>query len=78
MIDPRNIPTFELWADLNYPLLQRYGVVAQFVPGEDWKVWGSGLLALNGVAQRGAPSTYMFDDWREWAMRLMQALNQGE
>jgi hypothetical protein len=48
------------------------------MPGEDWKVWGSGLLALNGVSQRGAPSTYMFDDWREWAMRLMQALNQGE
>jgi hypothetical protein len=78
MIDPRGIPTFDLWADLSYPMLEPYGVIAQHMPGDDWKVWGSGLLALNGIAQRGAPSTYMFDDWREWVMRLNEALSQGE
>lgn len=78
MIDPRDIPTFDLWADLNYPFLERYGVVTQFLPGDDWKVWGASLSGLNGVVERAGPSTYMFDDWREWVMRLMQALNQGE
>jgi hypothetical protein len=78
MIDPRNIPTFELWADYSYPLLEPYGVIAQFMPGDDWKDWGTGLLSLNGIAQRGAPSTYLFDDWRDWVMRLNEVLNQGE
>jgi hypothetical protein len=78
MIDPRGIPTFELWADLSYPLLQKYGVICQAMPGDDWKDWASGLLALNGIAQNGAPSPYMFSDWQDWVMRLNQSLNQGE
>lgn len=78
MIDPRAIPTFQLWADLSYPLLQPYGVIAQVIPGDDWKSWAAGLLSLNGINQRGAPSPYGFDDWREWVMRLNQALGQGE
>ena len=78
MIDPHGIPTFDLWADFSYPLLEQYGVITQFMPGDDWKVWGSGILALNGIAQTGAPSTYMFDDWREWVMLFNEALSQGE
>ena len=76
-VDPRYIPSFQEWADYMYPSLEDYGVVAQFMPGEDWKNWAAGLLSLNPIAQCGAPSPYQFDDWRDWASRLNDALDQG-
>lgn len=76
-VNPQYIATFQEWSDYMYPTLQEYGVVAQFMPGEDWKNWAAGLLSINGIAQRGVPVPYQFSDWKDWAVRLNDALNQG-
>lgn len=76
-VDPRFIPSFQEWADFMYPSLQQYGVIEQITYGSDWKSWANGLLSLNGIAQNGAPSPYGFDDWKEWAMRFVEVLDQG-
>lgn len=77
-VNPNFIPTFQEWADYMYPTLEEYGVVEKVIYGSDWKSWAAGLLSINGLSQRGAPSPYQFDDWREWAMRLNGVLELGE
>jgi hypothetical protein len=77
-VDPRYIPSFQDWSDFMYPTLQQYGAIEQFTHGSDWKSWAAGLLSLNGIAQKGAPSPYQFDDWRDWAYRLIDTLGSGE
>ncbi len=77
-VNPNFIPTFTEWADYMYPTLEEYGVVEQVTYGSDWKSWAAGLCSLNGLAQRSIPSPYQFDDWKDWAMRLISALDQGE
>lgn len=74
-VDPRFIPTFKEWSDFMYPTLEQYGVIEQYTHGSDWQSWGAGLLSLNGIAQVGAPSPYQFDDWKEWAMRFIDAMD---
>jgi alkyl sulfatase BDS1-like metallo-beta-lactamase superfamily hydrolase len=77
-IDPRLTKTVVEWADYMYPAIEQYGGVASRLFREsDWQDWGAGLLAINGIAQKGAPNAYQFTDWREWAERFNQALNQG-
>lgn len=77
-VDPRFIPTFTEWADYMYPTLEEYGVVEQVTYGSDWKSWAAGLLSLNSINQKGVPSPYQFDNWRDWATRLVGVLDQGE
>ena len=76
-VDPRGIPDFIDWADYMYPTLQKYGIIAQFIPGDNWQDWAAGLLALNGITALNAPSPYQFDDWKVWAMRFIQLLEGG-
>ena len=76
-VDPRYIDSFEEWSDYMYPTLEQYGVIEQFTYGSDWKSWAAGLLSLNTSAQLGVPQPYVFDDWQEWASRLIGALDQG-
>ena len=76
-VDPRYIDSFEEWSDYMYPTLEQYGVIEQFTYGSDWKSWAAGLLSLNPNAQLGVPQPYVFDDWQEWASRLIGALDQG-
>lgn len=76
-VDPRYIPTFRDWADYSYPDLERYGAIAKVTDDSDWQNWAAGLLSLNGIAAVGAPNPYQFSDWREWAMRFNQTINQG-
>lgn len=77
-VDPRFIPTFQEWADYMYPLLEQYGAIEQVTHGSDWQSWAAGLLSLNGIAQVGAPSPYQFEDWKDWAYRLIESLGSGE
>jgi hypothetical protein len=76
-VDPRYIPTFKDWADYSYPDLEVYGAIATVIDDSDWQNWGAGLLSLNGIASAGVPNPYQFDDWKEWAMRLNQIIDQG-
>lgn len=61
-----------------YPLLEQYGAIEQVTYGSDWQSWAAGLLSLNGIAQVGAPSPYQFEDWKDWAYRLIESLGSGE
>lgn len=76
-IDPRGIDQFIDWADYMYTDLQQFGVVTQMMPGANWQDWAAGLLALNKIAEIGAPNPYQFDDWKLWAMRFIQLLDSG-
>lgn len=76
-VDPRYIPTFVEWSDFMYPDLEEYGPIMQASSENDWKNWGSSLLSLDGIAALAAPSPYEFSDWKEWAMRFVEALDQG-
>lgn len=76
-IDPRGIDRFIDWADYMYPELQQFGAIAQMMPGANWQDWAAGLLALNRIAEIGAPNPYQFDDWKIWAMRFIQLLDSG-
>ena len=76
-VDPRFIPTFRDWADYSYPDLERYGAIVKVDDDSNWQNWAAGLLSLNGIAAVGAPDPYQFSDWREWAMRFNQIINQG-
>ena len=76
-VDPRYIPTFRDWADYSYPDLERYGAIVKVDDDSNWQNWAAGLLSLNGIAAVGAPDPYQFSDWREWAMRFNQIINQG-
>jgi hypothetical protein len=77
LIDPRITKTFLEWADYMYPSLSEYGAVARAFSEDDWQSWGAGLLSLNVIAQAGAPNPYQFKDWKDWAIRFNQTLNQG-
>lgn len=70
MIDPRPIPTFQLWADLMYPQLQQQGNIQQVIPGDDWQTWAVGLLSFNRFVHIAIPDPYLFNDWKDWAMRF--------
>jgi hypothetical protein len=76
-IDPRGIDRFIDWADYMYPELSRLGVIVQMMPGANWQDWAAGLLALNRIAEIGAPNPYQFDDWKVWATRFIQLLESG-
>lgn len=76
-IDPRLTPTFREWAEFSYPTLEVYGPVQQVLSEHDWQNWGAGLLSNPGIARLGAPNPYQFSDWKLWATRLNELLNQG-
>lgn len=76
-VNPNFIATFPEWADYMYPTLQEYGVIEQITYGSDWKSWAAGLSSINGLAEIGVPSPYQFEDWKDWAVRLIENLDQG-
>jgi len=44
-------------------------------PTTDWKTWGNGLKAIDVFANEAIPQTDAFDDWQEWALSLVNAVN---
>jgi len=76
-VDPRFIKTFVEWSDYMNPSLEQYGTIGRAFHESDWQNWGAALLSLGSIAQLGAPDPYQFTDWKDWAIRFNQALNQG-
>jgi len=76
-VDPRLTKTFVEWSDYMYPTLEQYGAIERVFSDADWQNWGAGLLSLGGIAQLGAPSPYQYNNWKDWADRLNEVLNQG-
>ena len=71
--DPR-YHTFESWAAL---MGERYASSQLQVPmfDLDWKSWAAGLKAIDVFANEAIPEPYQFDDWQEWAMAVVGAVN---
>jgi len=76
-VDPRIVDNVIQWADYMYPTIQQYGVGAQLMAESEWQEWAGGLLGLAPLAKLGVPNAYQFTDWREWAMRFNDVINQG-
>lgn len=71
--DPR-YHTFDSWASL---MCELYAPQQLEIPSPttDWKVWGNGLKAIDVFANEAIPQTEAFNDWQEWALALVNAVN---
>ena len=71
--DPR-YHTFESWASL---MCELYAPQQLQIPilNIEWKSWAAGLKAIDVFANEAIPEPYAFDDWKEWAMAVVGAVN---
>lgn len=71
--DPRH-HTFESWASL---MCELYAGQQLEIPNEntDWKIWASGLKAIDVFTNEGVPGPWVFNDWQEWAEEVVNAVN---
>lgn len=69
--DPR-FHTFESWAAL---MVELYAPQQLSSPGDDWKAWARGLLAIDVFTNEAIPGPDQFDDWSDWAAALLGAIN---
>lgn len=71
--DPR-FHTFESWAAL---MVELYSPQQLEIPTvhTDWRLWGNGIKAIDVFVNEAIPSTDAFDNWFDWAMELMNAVN---
>lgn len=76
-VNPYSIPDFVTWAEFSTPTLEIYGPIPIPTSEDDWKIWASDVVSLDGIASVGAPSPFDFVDWREWAARLIEVVNDG-
>ncbi len=76
-VNPYSMRSFVEWAEFSTPSLEFYGPVPLPTSDEDWKIWASDVVSLDGIASLGAPSPFEFADWRDWAARLIEVLNDG-
>jgi hypothetical protein len=76
-IDPRIVDNVVQWADYMYPTIEIYGVGTRLMVESEWQQWAGGLLGLAPLARLNIPNAYQFTDWREWAMRFNDVINQG-
>ena len=74
IVDPRNID-LQSWADTLCLDLDDYAVIPQLYDPDRWQDWAAGLVGINSISQLNPPSTYQFNDWREWALRFYQMLD---
>jgi hypothetical protein len=68
---------FVEWASFSIPDLSEYGDIPLPTTDEDWKIWASDVVSIDGISSLGAPSPFDFGDWRDWAARLIEVLNDG-
>jgi hypothetical protein len=76
-VDPRLVDNVVQWADFMWPTIEDFGVPSRLMSENDWQNWAAGLLSIASFAQLGVPNAYQFTDWREWAMRFNDVINQG-
>jgi hypothetical protein len=71
--DPRGL-TIERWSALTAAELQPFGQVPVQTDEEGWKAWAAAVKNLPALAPRFVPSAKGFGDWRDWALRLNEAM----
>jgi hypothetical protein len=71
--DPR-YHTFDSWASL---MCELYAPQQLEIPGPntDWRLWGNGIRAIDVFANEAIPMTENFDNWMDWAIALVGAVN---
>lgn len=71
--DPR-YHTFESWAAL---MVELYGYLNLEIPSRytEWKGWAVGLKGIDQFANEAVPDPYSYDDWQEWALAVVNAVN---
>lgn len=71
--DPR-YHTFESWASL---MCEAYATQQLAIPtaSTDWQTWAAGLKAIDVFNNEAIPGPYVFGDWQNWALAVMNAVN---
>jgi len=71
--DPR-FHTWDSWASL---MVEAYASQQLAIPAgeEHWKEWAAGLRGIDIFINDAAPTPYEFDNWRDWAEALVNAVN---
>lgn len=71
--DPR-YHTFDSWASL---MCELYAPQQLEIPTAqtDWRLWGNGIRAIDVFANEAIPMTENFENWSDWAMALVGAVN---
>ena len=71
--DPRG-HTFDSWAAL---MCELYAPQQLEIPhaGMDWKAWGNGIKAIDVFTNEAVPNTDAFNNWDEWVMAVVNAVN---
>lgn len=73
MIDPRGL-TLRDYADSVILANGDAWAFPRLTDESEWQSWALSLLRAQPFAQRAVPNPFMFDDWREWAMRSYSML----
>lgn len=76
MIDPRGL-TLKEWADAVVLSIDDAWSFGRLDDEGRWQDWAVGLLRALPTSDRVIPDPYQFDDWREWAMRVYQMLEEA-
>lgn len=71
--DPR-YQTWDFWTGL---MCEAYAAqqLQIGVPEEKWKDFAVGLMAIDIFQNESIPNPYLYDDWREWAQMLINAVS---
>ena len=71
--DPR-FHTFDSWAAL---MCEAYAGQQLQIPGPDveWQSWAAGLKAIDIFANEAIPEPYGFEEWFDWAVAVVNAVN---
>ena len=70
--DPRYMD-WDHWASL---MVEAYGAQNLEIPSgeENWKGWAVGFRGIDLFSRDGVPDPYQFDDWREWAVAVVNTV----
>ena len=73
LYDPRG-HTFESWSSL---MVEAYAAQQLVINAteDEWKDWGARLMAVNLFEADSIPSPYAYDNWQDWAMALVNIVN---
>lgn len=73
MIDPRGLSVRQ-WCDSTALDLSGLMTVPVLLKEEDWERWATTVSSSTEISVYHPPDPRGFKDWREWAMRFIQAV----
>lgn len=73
MIDPRGLTAIQ-WCDSTALALSDLVTVPILSREEEWPMWAISVSSNTRISAFHPPDPRHFTDWREWAMRFVQAV----